>query len=319
MQHPVVGDNFVKKLCRGTVTFCESWSIKFLARPILFILPPTLVTLAATKTNIKDQVVDIFGQDVGSFINSSALLVVIGTFLYVVFMRALYAGISAYSKPARNIEVNELLAILKAINLVVGDKCKRMSDEAKKILSKTTVCPATTFTNITRPDQQIPLLIAGIKSVFEYMDQANTIFRIGLLRIIDNKPTEWIAFEPASNPPRTPAQNLSVPSSTVMHSIKNKSIITIQDIQSELSKRNKDKRRFVKSNTQPNDQGSQLCYPIVHPATGNVEYVITIAGNKKDCLIEKHTELYAWVIEHFSLRISLEHSLLVMKEKSNEL
>ncbi len=318
MQHPVVGDNKRKKLCRLTVKFCELWSVTYFLRPLLFVLPPMIITLAVTKKSINTDIIELFGRYIGNLINNSGLIIIIGLFLYITIMKALYAAIYSYSKPAKDVDIDDLLAILKALNLVVGDKCKRMSNEVKKVLAQTTICPATTFNNITHPEQQIPLLIAGIRSVFEYMDKTNAMFRTGLLRIASGKPIEWVAFEPASNPPRTAAKNLSVPTSTVMHAIKNKSIIVVADIQAELNKKSKAIRRFVKSNTQESDQGSQLCYPVVHPATGDVEYVITIAGNKKDSLVENYAELYTWIIEHFSLRLSLEHSLLILKEKSNE-
>lgn len=126
-----------------------------------------------------------------------------------------------------------------------------------------------------------------------------------------------MAFEPGAHPPRTQAKNLASPSSTVSHAIKKKSIVIVDNIQNELSKPNKKERQFLKSNTQPTDQGSQICYPIVHASTGVIEYVLTIAGNKKNCFLSKHAELYAWIIGIFTTRISLEHSLLILKEKAN--
>ena len=82
--------------------------------------------------------------------------------------------------------------------------------------------------------------------------------------------------------------------------------------------KNKENRRFLKFNTVDGEDGSQLCYPIIHPATGKVVYVITVAGDKKLCLAEKYLPLYTWLIDHFAMRISLEHSLLLIKEKACE-
>ncbi|MFT5721858.1 MAG: hypothetical protein ACI9W6_002176 [Motiliproteus sp.] len=318
MLEPVIKNSIGKKICRKIIDLCESWFVKHILRPILFLLPPTLLTMLAVRNGLKPEVVEIAGQTVGDFLNNSALLIIIGAYFYVVVMKAIYAAISNFAKPAKELVVGDLLAIMKAIDIVVGDKTKRMSHEAKSVLKFSNVCGRQTFMKITRPDQQIPLLISGIRSVFEYMDDAKTLFRVGLLKIENNKPVDWYSFDPVSHPPRTQAAALKAPTSTVSQCIKARSIVVINDVQKELVKKTKKERRFMKGNLQESEEGSQLCYPLIHPATGKVEYVITIAGNRAECLTEKHSELYAWIINHFAVRVSLEHSLLIMKEKANE-
>lgn len=318
MQEPVIQDNTAKKLCRKIVGACDSWFVKYLIRPIFFLLPPMVLTMVAVRKGLQQEVVNYVGQGVGEYLNQSALLIIVGTYLYVVILKAIYAAIKSYAKPAKELGVGDLLALIKAIDIVVGDKTKRMSSEAKKALSKGKACGKTTFLQITRPDQQIPLLISGLRGIFEYMDEQKAVFRVGLLKVERDKPVDWYSFDPASLPPRTQAATLSAPTSSVAHCIKTKSIVVIDDIQKELKKKNKKNRRFIKGNTLDSDNGSQLCYPLVHPATGKVEYVFTVAGNRPCCLIDKHTELYAWIIKHFAVRISMEHSLLIMKEMANE-
>ncbi len=318
MHHPVVGDNWFKKKAREFVSFSEKWWVKNFLGPVLFVLPPMLATAVAMRPALYDEAVKILGQTVGDALGGSGLLIFLVAFIYIAVLRAALAGIEYYSRPARELGSKDILAILGAINLVVGDKNKRFGAHLKRQLKVQVVNPGVTFLEITRPDQQIALLITGLKTVFEYIDEENAAYRVGLLRIENAAPTEWVAFEPASQPPRTPPAQLAAPSSTVSYSIRTRSIVVIEDIQAELNRKgNKKERRYLRSNTQESDQGSQLCYPINHGSTGSVEYVITIAGNKKACLIEKHAELYAWIIENFSARISLEHSLMVLKEKAN--
>lgn len=174
--------------------------------------------------------------------------------------------------------------------------------------------------NITKPDQQLSLLVIAIKGIFEALDSSNASYRVGLLSVDrqSKKPQKWLYFEPTEKPPRTSPKDLSAPSSTVSHAIQNKSIVVVEDIRKELQKKSKEERRYVQGSSRPGDQGSQLCYPITHPATGEVEYVITIAGDKRKCLEEKYSDLYVWILEHFSLRIGLEHSLLILKERADE-
>jgi hypothetical protein len=194
----------------------------------------------------------------------------------------------------------------------------RFSKLAKANISKTTINPQEIFSELTKPEQQISLLISALKACIECIDQTNSFFRVGLLLIKNDEPYEWACFDPAGRPPRTPAGDLSHPGSTVMQSIKTKTPVLVEDIAKELKIKNKDNRRFLKFNTAAGEDGSQLCYPIIHPATGKVAYVITVAGDKKLCLAEKHLPLYTWLIDHFAMRISLEHSLLLIKEKAYE-
>ncbi|SFU07517.1 hypothetical protein SAMN04487870_3382 [Pseudoalteromonas sp. DSM 26666] len=316
MIKPVIEGSRGKKSCRKFVEIAESWFVKYIFRPIFFLFPPILLTFSVTRKGIQQDIIDLFGQFVGTFLNNSALVIIIGAYLYVVILKAIFAAIKNYSMPEKELEADDLIALIKAIDIVVGDKTKRMGNEAKKIINMTNACSKTTFNQITRPDQQIPLLIAGLRSVFEYMDEQQATFRVGLIRVINKKPDEWFSFDPASLPPRTPANKLSAPSSTVSHAIKSKSIVVIENIQKELEKKAKSDRRFMKGNIQDNENGSQLSYPIIHPATGEVEYVITIAANREDSLKDKYKELYSWIINHFAVRIAMEHSLLLMKEKA---
>lgn len=318
MNVPVIKDSAGKKVCKSIVKLCDSWLVKYIFTPILFVQPPILLTILATKNELQNDVVSWVGPAIGKFISESALLIIIGSFLYLVVMRAIYAAIRNCAKPERELEVDDLVALVNAINIIVGEKTRRMAIEAKAALGLNNICGRETFLQITRPDQQIPLLIRGLRSVFVYMHTANATFRVGLLRIDNNKAIHWYSFDPESQPPRTHAAVLNAPTSTVSRCIKTKSIIVIDNVQKELKKKSKNIRRFMRGNLQAEDEGSQLCYPIIHSATGNVEYVVTIAGNRSESLKAKYSELYTWIINHFSVRICMEHSLLIMKEKTSD-
>lgn len=318
MHHPVVGDSWLKKQARVFVDSSEKWWVKNFIRPIFFLLPPTIATAIATKSGLQQEVVAFFGQPVGDLLNHSALIVITGSFVYIATMKTIFSAIHEYSKPERELGSKDYLAIIHALNIVVGDKNKRFSTHLKKMLSTNSASPADTFNEITRPDQQIPLLVSGIKSVFEFIDEKNVFFRVGLMSVKDGSPSEWISFEPQSSPPRTKPDQLSAPTSAISCAIRTKSIVIIEDIQKELARKTtKQDRRYIRGHTQDGEHGSQLCYPVVHAATGNVEYVICIAGDQALCLQERHAGLYRWIIDVFATRITLEHSLLILKEKAN--
>jgi hypothetical protein len=275
-------------------------------------LPPSVVTWIVSKNNLTQQLDGILYPKLIEFLSQSSLAVLIGAYLYLVVLKSIYSLIKHYSKPEREINRDDILVILNTIGVVVGDKMKRFSD-----LAKSEVDPNQIFFELTKPEQQINLLIAALKSTIENIDQTNSFIRVGLLLVKNDKPYEWACFFPAERPPRTSPDELSKPTSTVMRSIKAKAPVLVEDIAKELKIKTKDKRRYIKFNTQDGEDGSQLCYPIIHPATKNIEYVITITGNTKLFLEEKHLPLYTWLIDHFAMRVSLEHSLLIIKEKAD--
>lgn len=315
MRRPISGEGKYTKICKRIVNFCEHWSVEHILRPIIFLLPPILLTHLATKKGLEGDITNLLGEKFGSFLNESALLIIVGAYIYIVIIKGVYAFIKNNARPEKELGRDDILLLLKSLNVIVGDKSKRISDSAKSKLS----CPKEIFSGITKPEQQIKLLVAAIKGVFEGLDStSNASYRVGLLKIDSRKkPIEWVHFEPNESPPRTSLQQLSSPSSTVSHSIKINNIVVVEDVEKESKKKSKDERRYA-SGTSPITEGAQLCYPINHSATGGIEYVITIAGDKRKCLEEKHTELYRWILDHFVLRISLEHSLLLLKERSNE-
>ena len=138
------------------------------------------------------------------------------------------------------------------------------------------------------------------------------------MAVESEKLTDWFVFAPENKPPKTDAKALSNPSSSIMRSLKSKSMIIIEDIQEELKKKNKDNRRFIKGSTQAKDQGSILIIPIYCPNTRSPIYMVSIMGNKKGCLLKKNKELYSWLLDLYTQRIILEHHLLLMKESNNE-
>lgn len=318
MRKPVSRDTKARLYCRNFVAFANHWFISSFVRPIFFLLPPSILTWAATRSGIRTDLESLLGPKVGALLSQSGLLILVVAYLYVAIMKSIFSGIEHYSRPEKEVGRDEVNAILRSVNVVVGDKMKRFSVQAKSVLDKPHIDARTIFENITQPTQQIGLLVSALRGAFEFIDQSGALFRVGLLIITDGSPTEWAHFDPAERPPRTPANDLGHPGSTVMHAIRAKAPVVVEDIAKELNKKTKDKRRYLKCNTREGEDGAQLCYPIIHPATGRVEYVITIAGDKKCCLLERHLALYEWIIEHYALRIALEHSLLILKGKSRE-
>lgn len=152
MNQPIVGDNRAKLCCRKIVSFCESWFVKQIARPIVFLLPPILLTSVAYRAGLKEDVVKWFGAGVGDLLNQSAFLIIVGAYIYVVIMKAIYAAINSYAKPSRELGTGDLIAILKAMNIVVNEKAKRMADKAKSALQQKTFAQRELFFKLPNLD-----------------------------------------------------------------------------------------------------------------------------------------------------------------------
>jgi hypothetical protein len=314
MINPVVGDNKRKALCRYIVKFCQNWFVKNFVYPALIVAPTMLLVTSVQKGDP----VKWFGEVAGGILNAiSPVVIVVVCTLYLVLIRTIYAFVKGYAKPGKELEKNDLLAIISALDVVVAEKSKRMNRKATEIGKLQNVCAKKTFHQITQPEQQISLLVTAIHSVFEFLSQGGVDYRVGLIKVENDKPIEWVTFHPLSRPPATEASALSAPTSTVARCIKARAMVVVADVKAELGKRKKDDRRYFSTNDAKID-GSQLCYPIIHPGTQKIQHVVTIAGNKPDSLNEKHDELYLWVLNHFVVRLSMEYSLLIMKEKAND-
>ena len=85
MYKPTSNDSLFRKFCRKITEICEHWFVKTLLKPVFFILPPSLVTWAATKSNIKQDLDTILSSGVSQFLTQSSLVVLVGAYIYMLF------------------------------------------------------------------------------------------------------------------------------------------------------------------------------------------------------------------------------------------
>lgn len=317
MIDPIVDDNRGRKICRAVVKICEGFFVKNVVYPVVIVLPPAVMMAVAQRSELKTEVSKLAPSLGEMLTTTTALAVLIGAPLYMVLVKTIYAAIKNYSKPGRELSKPEIISILNAIEIAVNAKSIRMATGARGALGKGSICPKETFRDITLPGQQMSLLTTGIHAVFERLSGETIDFKVGLLKVENGKPTEWLAFHPQAIAPSMTAEELTHRTSTVSCCLRSKKIVIVDDIEKELRKK-EDKRRYVASSAEAKEKGSQLCFPVTHPATGKIQLVITIAGDKANSLIERHSDLYEWVLKHFVVRLSLEQSLLIMKEKAND-
>ena len=225
----------------------------------------------------------------------------------------IYAFIKEYSKPNSCITSDEILAIVSAIDSVVDSKNHRFLDATKRSIREGWDGNKT-FSEITKPEQQIALLVYAVQGVFEFIYNREVEIKVGLMEINNNTPKEWFAFAPKDLPPKTGPRDLSAKSSAIMRALESGSLVVIDDIKKELQKKNKENRRCIKGKGEDNN-GSLIAIPIYCPNTREAIYVLSIKANRENTFVQDEGERYKWILQTmFFKRIVLEHHLMLMKK-----
>ncbi len=248
------------------------------------------------------------------FCQKNSLDIVLMILFVLLALNLLNATIQHVAKKIPKLEIHNILNLFETINIVVDNKSKRFRSFLEEYMADKDNSKKNIFQEITKPDQQIGLLINALKTYFENQSNNTIAYKVGLVRIIEGKIADWSAYCPEEYQPRTTIEQLSHPSSAIMQAIKTRNSILISDIQNELLKKQKQNRKMIKGNRPLDEEGSILVDPIISPTTKNVEYVITVAGDSKNSLTEGNLEIYRWILTNFRQRIILEHNLLTIKE-----
>ena len=307
----------LNKICREILPFLDHWFTRFVVTPLLFVLPSTIVVSALANSNLLKQFEKAIGQGILGQLYSNHLMFVIAVVALTQIMRSIYSIVSHFAHEDTGLSKDNIVSVLTTIETVVQSKCNRFLRKTK-IALKDKWSPSEIFTNITKPEQQIALIVQAVHGIFETLYGNKVEFRVGLMSVKNEQLTDWFVFAPENKPPKTDVTSLSTPSSAIMRALKSKSMIIVEDIQEELKKKNKDDRRFVKGSTQKNDQASILTAPIYCPNTRQPIYVISIIADRKDILQEKSRESYKWLLDLYFQRIIMEHHLYLMKEAIHE-
>lgn len=305
------------KACKNINAFFEHWFVKYVALPVFVIAPTTFLMMLLTNAKLFDELKKIIGPSLSTYVVDTHFILVFLIYILLKFGAVFLDFLKHCSEPDSELARNDVLRILESINVVVSSKRDRFLEEAKTH-AKIPKRPEHVFQAITKPEQQILLLIEAVKSVFEIIFNNNVSFRVGLMAVSNEKPIEWFVFSPREHPPSTGPEVLSAPTSTIMRALETRRMVIVPDVARELKKKNKDIRSFVKGNFGTRDEGAILAIPILCPNTREPIYVLSIFGDQALCLIESRRDLYAWILDHFISRLILEHQLMLMKRSANE-
>jgi hypothetical protein len=318
MQRTIKKNSRYTHYFQDTYRFLNKWWVRYIVGPLVVTLPPAVITVYVGDRILRPQLVAYLPAWFSGFLDRHVLLAYTLAGIWVYAFTAFYAFIESTSNREDQIDVAGLLALSNTIEKVVGAKARRFGAYLEQRLQDPPPpTGAAVFDRITQPRQQMALLAEGLHAFFDVIDKRGAAFRVGIAECRDNKPVGWLYFSPESEPPRTSIEDLQSPHSTISACLREKDLVIVEDIVKEAAKGQQ--RRYVA--TRPgagNDEGSQLCYPVIHHYTRSIPYVIAVAANKKGYFQESQKELYLWILRRFALRFELEHSLLVIKHLEGE-
>jgi len=312
----VTEDSWLKKSVRWFVEILgKKWSIYFVNPFILGTVPSTL-TVLATNQSVRNSVVEYLPPIVSNFLSLNPFWVIVGSGILVIIIRGVFSLLKDYSLETSIIDTETMVNITNTLDEIVKNKYSRFSNKVIQ-LGSNPCPPGEIFTDITKPDQQILLLVAGLKKIFETIyKQQDAEIKANLMIIRKDIPVAWMVFLSKTDVQSTEPKELAEPQSSIMTAVKAKNVLIIDDIQSHIKEKNIKKKQFIKANTADDSQGSLICYPISCKTSNAVEYVLTISCNRKNCFKSSHKPLYMWLLPMFASRILVEHALLKLKEKA---
>lgn len=312
---PSSADGWLNGMCKWLVEKSDHWLLKFLFAPLAVTAFPAIVLLIATREQIRALLPGSIGEQ-GGLLDQNIIFFIAFALLFPIFAKAIWAGIAHVAEPSRRLSVDDLVLLINALGEVLGEKLTRFSSEGRRAMRAPGPMPISHLLEVAKPADQIRLLTKAIYGLFASLD-SSAAFRVGLIRVAEEKPAEWLAYFPFERTPRLKPEDLAVPTSTVSRAIKARKAVIVEDIRKELSKKKKDDRSFVKGPA-VNEDGSQFCYPVIDSITGDVAFVITIAGSSAESLRASSLPIYEWLVERVAVRIQVEHCLSVMGENLRE-
>lgn len=287
------------------------WSfIQFFVAPVLLVVPPVLLT-RFTDSERFHSFVSILMPNVAETLDKYYLLTVllgaIYTFLVLAFAKSVVRRVNL-----GGLDTDSLLTLIATLDGIVGLKDRRFGEHVKNMVN---LKKETLFCDITRPDQQLDDIVRGIWNLFDAAKTKDTrnLIRVVCAEITDGKITDIPLYFPHDEIVKASLEDLNNPSSAFMTAFRTKKIFIVSDIEAEL-KRPEAKRKYVATGNAKDDSGSIICYPVMHNPTRQIAFVISIHCDERNYFKPEFAEIYRLSLERFELRISLEYSLMLIKE-----
>lgn len=289
----------------------KQWWMQYFLAPVLLTVPPVLLTKYSDDERFRS-LISVHLPTIAQILDEYYILTIFLSSIYTLVVLA-FAKSVIQSANNNGLDTDSLLVLIKALDGIVGLKDKRFGRYVKNIddLSKETL-----FCDISQPRDQIADIVRGIWYLF---DAAKTKDTHNLIRVVfaqvDNKKIVKIPFYfPQDEAVKASLDDLNKSNSAFQTALRAKKICIVPDIEREL-KKVETKRKYVASGHDKDDIGSIICYPIEHTPTREIPFIISIHCDEANYFKSELSKIYEHTLARFELRLSLEYSLMLIKEK----
>lgn len=281
---------------------------------LVVIVPPALIATLYSNNDVK-KFIRVVTSDT-TYLNIAAigkdyvLLFNLFSFVWPVLLISVGAEIAKRAN-SNGVNVDSLFALIKSLDSIVGIKNKRFHSHVKALGGLT---KDTAFESITDPNAQISEIVKEIGVFFNAIgEKRSTLIRVTFAvmkgGVIDSLPI----FYPNDEPIKSSIDSLNSHNSAFLSAFRSKKMLIISDIKKEL-KKEVGERKFAETENEEDNLGSMICYP-VKVYDSSIPFVISIHSDESGYFKDEFKEVYEHTLQRFALRLSVENSLLIMKEK----
>jgi hypothetical protein len=208
--------------------------------------------------------------------------------------------------------------VLHSIDNAAGQKMTRFANAAGRVCKPNPdLPPLDIFQTITQPIAQRAVLVDGIYQIFRLDAESaeagsGDLVSVKLALIKSGMFERFETWLPGDHAPNSDATQLRRNDCSLSLVAKSREGIVIEDIKSELAKGAN--RRFTQGAAGSSDTGSLISFPVIHQATNDVPYVVTVRSENAHHFKVNQIARYKRLLRPFLIRISIEHSLSLLKE-----
>lgn len=312
MKYPKGSQSWGDRFCKWLAAIYSKWVVRTIIVPLALVVPPAVITTLYTNESVKG-FLRVNLPDIFNFIAPIGHENVLWFNFFVLVYPAIFVAVGAWiahKAESNGLSVTGLLALLTSLDQIVGVKNTRF----EKHLSNTKLTKETAFEAITDPMIQISEIVRSICDFFNATrnEKSKPLIRVTLAVMKGRKITDLPVFFPTDEPIRSSIASLNSPKSAIVTAAKTKQLVLVSDISKELALP-ESKRKFVDTGNVVDNAGSIICYPI--RTSSGVSYVVSIHCEEPGYFKNEFKDLYEHSLQRFALRMSVEHSLLLMKEK----
>lgn len=276
-----------------------------------------VLTVAYFSNRVFSEIVKLRYPVFSAWVDANAWIILVSAFIYPTLLIAI-ARFVMHRVNSNGINQDVLLSLIATLDRIVGCKAKRFGGyvntlgQAKKdgVVDKP-------FETITQPTMQIAEITRGVCELFSVLFgdvKPRTLIKVVLAEVSHNKVVNLPVFFPEDEPPRTSLKILNKPESTIMTALRTKKMVIIDSTKRESQK--KRGRKYVAGEEDGNNPDcSLICFPIRHDPTNSIPFVLSIHSDEVGVFNKANSELYEHLLGRFERRISLEYSLIKIKEE----